>query len=422
MKSNITNTPKLAHPVAPVIQKTKAAASTAIPTEPTGLTPSVLDAAQAEWADKINQRLRKGQEAILALGNELIAAKKALGHGGFGAMFKSRLVRTDQRTAEMFMRIAAHPALSNPSNCSILPNSLRSLDKLAALEVAVIERGIKAGEITPTMTSADAGNFVRSKLDAHPKKATRAAAAAPADAPEPESPSVADDKTSAPAAQFDAQVFKAALTQFLEREYAKASGVSAVEMQAAAASACSEFFAVRVVTTSEGVESVALSLVGNKETATEDAAQSSRKAQDGVRDVEQSAESGHAPVTQPAGLALPVFRKKYTLPDADRPRLEQDLTALRTSEPTSGVYVAALRHVFHTGHYMAVAGNFDAFCVEFLRRDAAEVKLSLESEQAEPETKQSEQLPPAPVQLEPKRPLTLKEKIALSKQALRVTA
>jgi hypothetical protein len=418
MNSNITNTPKLAHPVAPVTQTTKAAASTAIPPEPTAL----ADAAQAKWADKINQRLRKGQEAIIAAGNELIAAKKALGHGGFGAMFKSSLVRTDQRTAEMLMRIAAHPALSNPSNCSILPHSLRSLDKLATLEVAVIERGIKAGEITPTMTSADAGDFVRSKLDAHPKKAPKAAATARADAPEPGSPSDADDKTSAPAARFDAQVFKAALTQFLEREYAKAPRACAGEMQAAVAAACSVFFSASMAPTRGGVESVAPSFGGKKESASEDTAQPSHKAPDGVRDVEQSVASGHAPTTQPAELGLPAFRKKYTLPDAARPRLEQDLTALRTSEPTSGVYVAALRRVLHTGHYMAVAGNFDAFCAEFLRRDAAEVKRALESEQAEPETKQSEQLPPAPVQLEPKRPLTLKEKIALSKQALRVTA
>lgn len=409
MNANTTNTSKLAHPVAPVTQTTKAAASTAIPPEPTAL----ADAAQAKWADKINQRLRKGQEAIIAAGNELIAAKKALGHGGFGAMFKSSLVRTDQRTAEMLMRIAAHPALSNPSNCSILPHSLRSLDKLATLEVAVIERGIKAGEITPTMTSADAGDFVRSKLDAHPKKAPKAAATARADAPEPGSPSDADDKTSAPAARFDAQVFKAALTQFLEREYAKAPRACAGEMQSAAVAACSVFFSTRMATTSSnGVESVALSLVGNKETATEDAAQSSRKAQDGVRDVEQSAESGHAPVTQPAELGLPVFRKRYTLPDADRPRLEQDLTALRTSEPTSGVYVAALRRVFHTGHYMAVAGNFDAFCVEFLRRDPAEVKQALEGQESVSAPNQAVPKPSAMTRPQPGRAPGLKERLA----------
>ena len=191
------------------------------------------------------------------------------------------------------------------------------------------------------------------------------------------------------------------------------SRACAGEMQAAAAAVCSVFFSTRMATTSSnGVESVALSLVGNKETATEDAAQSSRKAQDGVRDVEQSAESGHAHVTQPAGLALPVFRKKYPLPDEDRPRLEQDLTALRASEPTSGVYAAALRQVFDTGHYMAVAGSFDAFCVEFLRRDPAEVKLALEGQESVSAPNQAVPKPSARTRPQPGRAPGLKERLA----------
>lgn len=418
MNANTTNTPKLAHPDAPVVQKTSSTASTSVPTAHAGAQPPVADAAQAKWADQINQRLRKGQEAIIAAGNELIAAKKALGHGGFGAMFKSGLVRTDQRTAEMLMRVAAHPALSNPSNCSILPHSLRSLDKLATLDVAVIERGIKAGKISPTMTSADAGVFVRSKLDAHPKKATKAAAAAPANAPEPASPSVADDKTSAPTARFDAQVFKAALTQFLEREYAKASSVSAVEMQAAAASACSVFFSARMATTSKSAEAVTSVLRVDGEKSGNHAALPPGKNQEHGRGVQQL----KSKASSMTGQTMPVFRKSYPLTDEDRARLEQDLATLKSTEPTSRPYHDALRHVTDTGHYLAVAGSFDVFCADFLRRDAAEVKLLLEGEQAEQKAKRSEQPAPATVETGPMPRLSLKEKIALSKQALRVTA
>ena len=426
MKSKTTTAGSPAHDVAPVVQKSKPAASTATPAKPTALTPSVLDAAQAQWADKINQRLSEGLEALIEAGSDLNKAKTELGHGGFGAMFKLGLVKIDQRTAERLMRVAGNKALSNSTNWSILPRSIQSLDKLAALDAPAIEQAIKAGEITPAMTIADAGDFVRSKRDAHPKKAPKAAAAAaaPEDAAEPESPSVGEDKTSAYTARFDVQEFKAALTQFLEREYAKASGVSAVEMQAAAAAACSVFFSACITTTSKPADAVTSVLRVDGEKRGNHAALPPGKNQENGRGVQQLKTKASDTTTASSmnGQTMPAFRKSYPLTDEDRARLEQDLATLKTTDATNRAYNDALRHITDTGHYLAVAGSLDAFCADFLGRDSAEVKLALEREKSASQSKKSEQPAPAPVETGPVRPLSLKEKIALRNQAVRVTA
>jgi len=419
MKSKTTSTGKLTHPAVLLEEQTSPSASTQ---PPPAL--SVIDAAQAQWADKINQRLRDGLKAWIEAGKDLIAAKRELGHGGFGAMLKSGFLKIDQRTAERLMRVADNDALTKSTNWSNLPQSLHSLDKLAALDAPAIEQAIKAGEITSAMTIKDAGELVRSKLDAHPKKAPTAAAAAPADAVEPKSPPVAGDKSSAQAAPFDAQAFKASLTQFLEREYAKFPGGHAVEMQSAAAAACSEFFTSRTATPSQstGQISSALHLDGTLEA--NDVVPPPIEAREASRDVKTAAAKSCVTTTASSltGDAMPVFRKNYPMSDVDRNRLLQDLATLKSTEPASRDYHDTLRRVVDAGHYLAVAGSLDAFCVEILRREPAEVKSALEREQPDPKAKQPVQHAPAPVETGPSRKLSLKEKIALSKQALRATA
>src|SRR5438128_1849792 len=71
------------------------------------------------FADRINQRMARAVEAIIAVGIELLAAKERLPHGEFGRLFKNhpdavaQPLRFSRRTAEVLMTIARHPVLTN---------------------------------------------------------------------------------------------------------------------------------------------------------------------------------------------------------------------------------------------------------------------------------------------------------------------
>ncbi len=318
------------------------------------------------------------------------------------------------------MRVAGHPSLSNSTNWSNLPQTLQSLDKLAALDAPIIEQAIEAGEITPTMTIADAGQLVRSKTSSQPKPVTKE----PESAAAPQSVVVVEHTASATVALFDVGAFKAALTQFLERQYAKFPGALAAEMQSAAAATCSEFFASRTATPSQSAGQIGSVLHVDETLEAHDVTLPPIEAQEGSSDVKPATEksSGTTTVSSVTSDAAPVFRKNYPLSDDDRSRLVQDLATLKSTEPASRDYHDTLRRVVDAGHYLAVAGSLDAFCVEILRREPAEVKSALEGEQPDPKAKQPVQPAPAPVETGPSRKLSLKEKIALSKQALRATA
>lgn len=228
-------------------------------------TPSSDDDSPEVWAQRINHKLDKAVDSLLQAGRDLIAAKRALGHGKFGSMFASGLVRLSQRSAEMLMRVAGHTALSNPNNGSVLPQSIHSLSRLAALDVEAVEQAIKAGEIKPTMTIADARKLVRQKQDGPPKRASEQTPAASSRRPEPDSP--AEDKnvaTTSPAL-FDVQGFQSALTQLLERECAKHPR-HVVEIQRAATVACSKVFVSRTTASTPVVHQTNPGLTGDRST------------------------------------------------------------------------------------------------------------------------------------------------------------
>lgn len=191
------------------------------------------------WATRINRRVGECQTAYIQAGIELVAAKEALGHGGFGDLFKSGLVEIDQRTAEMLMRVAGHEALSNPNNYSSLPQSLNSLNKLAALDVTVVEQAIAAGEITPGMTISDTQRFVRSKREPSGDgelAPTSKVVAVELVAPKPAKPAAHERQ------QFDKKEFKRRLMAFLETEYVQCNPGCASVMRSAVAYASSDFF------------------------------------------------------------------------------------------------------------------------------------------------------------------------------------
>lgn len=105
---------------------------------------------------------RKSVEAVVEVGRLLIQAKHLCEHGEFLRLFKghnnavSKPVPFGERTAERVMCVAMHPVISNPTHASDLPQSWGTLYELTKLDGEQILAGIKAGEITPDMTRAQA--------------------------------------------------------------------------------------------------------------------------------------------------------------------------------------------------------------------------------------------------------------------------
>jgi hypothetical protein len=114
------------------------------------------------WAPKIHGEWRKSIEGIVGVGRQLIAAKEACEHGEFLRLFKghenavSNPVPFGERSAEMLMQIAGHLVISNPKFVSDLPQSWGTLYELTKLDEETLIAGIKAGEITPETTRAQA--------------------------------------------------------------------------------------------------------------------------------------------------------------------------------------------------------------------------------------------------------------------------
>lgn len=114
------------------------------------------------WAPKINVEWRKSVQGILNVGRQLIAAKEACEHGEFLRMFSGHEnavrdpVPFSANTAEILMKVAENPVLSKSEFAQSLPQSWCTLYELTKLDDAQIIAGIKAGEITPDMTRAEA--------------------------------------------------------------------------------------------------------------------------------------------------------------------------------------------------------------------------------------------------------------------------
>ena len=114
------------------------------------------------WAPRINAEWRKSVEGILNVGQQLIAAKEACEHGEFLRLFKghenavSEPVPFSVSSADKLMSVASCEAFANSELVPNLPQSWGTLYELTKLDDEQIVAGIKAGEITPDMTRADA--------------------------------------------------------------------------------------------------------------------------------------------------------------------------------------------------------------------------------------------------------------------------
>jgi len=117
------------------------------------------------WAPKIHGEWRKSIEGIVGVGRQLIAAKESCEHGEFLRMFKghenavSDPVPFGEDTAERLMKVASHPVLSDSALGRSLPMSWRTLYELTKLDDETLLAGIKAGEITPETTRAQAASL-----------------------------------------------------------------------------------------------------------------------------------------------------------------------------------------------------------------------------------------------------------------------
>jgi hypothetical protein len=114
------------------------------------------------WAPKIHAEWRKSVEGILGVGRQLIAAKESCEHGEFLRLFKghenavSEPVPFGVSSADKLMEIARNEVISNSEFVPNLPQSWGTLYELTKLDDETLIAGIKAGEITPETTRAQA--------------------------------------------------------------------------------------------------------------------------------------------------------------------------------------------------------------------------------------------------------------------------
>lgn len=110
-----------------------------------------------EWAARIRPHLGQAVESIVAAGEELIAAREAIPHGGWGRLCAE--VGLHPRTAHRFMSIARNPVLANRTHASELPPAWTTLYELARLEPEQLEHAIEDGRVTPELGRGQAKNL-----------------------------------------------------------------------------------------------------------------------------------------------------------------------------------------------------------------------------------------------------------------------
>jgi hypothetical protein len=134
----------------------------------------LTDTTPEYWMVRINDGLSKTVGGFIQVGRDLIEAKAKLGHGGFNTMFGPGGLKINQRTAELLMRVARHPAISNPNNYSILPPTLNALNKLSDLPAEGLQKAIDDGKVTPSMTIREARELIcKSSIDITPERSAK---------------------------------------------------------------------------------------------------------------------------------------------------------------------------------------------------------------------------------------------------------
>lgn len=117
----------------------------------------------ASAARLINGEWRKQVPSIVATGKNLIKMKKALGHGNWQKLVGSGprglvpgKLDFGPRVAQMLMKIAKNPVLSNPQNFAHLPPQYPTLDALDAFAPDLLQVMIDSGEVHPALKLGEA--------------------------------------------------------------------------------------------------------------------------------------------------------------------------------------------------------------------------------------------------------------------------
>lgn len=113
-----------------------------------------------EWAEIIRADLGRAVESIVAAGQNLIAAKVDVGHGGWLPMLRE--VGINAREAQRYMEVAANLKCAKFAHLPPSPTALLELSRLAP---EAIESGIEAGDVHPGMTIKDAKGYAAEVAD-----------------------------------------------------------------------------------------------------------------------------------------------------------------------------------------------------------------------------------------------------------------
>jgi hypothetical protein len=107
-----------------------------------------------DWAKEIRAVYRKTVEASITIGQLLLQAKAALGHGQFKQMFVD--LPFDIRMGEVYMSVAENSVLANPKHVSQLPLSIATLYILSRVEPLRLEQALEDRVIHPELRRDDA--------------------------------------------------------------------------------------------------------------------------------------------------------------------------------------------------------------------------------------------------------------------------
>lgn len=104
------------------------------------------------WRERISERWQESVQAIINVGQLLLAAKAALEHGQFQTLFEgNKRLPFGWNTANKLMAIARDPRLSNSEHVQKLPNSWGTLYELTKLDNATFARALEEGAIHAEM-------------------------------------------------------------------------------------------------------------------------------------------------------------------------------------------------------------------------------------------------------------------------------
>ncbi len=120
------------------------------------------------WAARINAHADDLVEAIVATGNDLLAAERAIRWTEWKKMFWDspdhieHPLRFDLSTAKRFMSIAKHPVIGQGANSPpVLPSSWTTLYELTKAPPDKLKQAIDGDRVRPTMTGAEAKALVK---------------------------------------------------------------------------------------------------------------------------------------------------------------------------------------------------------------------------------------------------------------------